>query len=72
MAVVIVRTAMQLREPELVAWCRDRLAIYKCPRVFQFRFELPKNTLGKVLKDELVVRREPVIDRTGDYGGGSR
>jgi acyl-coenzyme A synthetase/AMP-(fatty) acid ligase len=32
---------------------RERLAVCKCPRVFQFRSELPKNTLGKVLKDEL-------------------
>jgi long-chain acyl-CoA synthetase len=53
MAVVIVRTTMELREHELVSWCRERLAAYKCPRVFQFRSELPKNTLGKVLKDEL-------------------
>src|SRR6516225_10378760 len=28
------------------------MAAYKCPRVFQFRSELPKNALGKVLKDE--------------------
>jgi long-chain acyl-CoA synthetase len=54
MAVVIVRGTMELREHELVSWCRERLAAYKCPRVFQFRSELPKNTLGKVLKDELV------------------
>jgi long-chain acyl-CoA synthetase len=53
MAVVIVRAAMEVREHELVAWCRERLAAYKCPRVFQFRTELPKNTMGKVLKDEL-------------------
>jgi acyl-CoA synthetase (AMP-forming)/AMP-acid ligase II len=44
---------VELREHELVSWCRERLAAYKCPRVFQFRSELPKNALGKVLKDEL-------------------
>jgi len=55
MAVVIVREAVELREPEVVAWCRERLAAYKCPRIVQFRAELPKNTLGKVLKDELVL-----------------
>jgi long-chain acyl-CoA synthetase len=51
--VVIVRPSMDLLEHELVAYCRERLAAYKCPRIFQFRSELPKNTLGKVLKDEL-------------------
>jgi long-chain acyl-CoA synthetase len=42
-----------LLEAELLAYCRERLAAYKCPRVFQFRAALPKNSLGKVLKDEL-------------------
>jgi long-chain acyl-CoA synthetase len=44
---------MDLLESELVSYCRQRLAAYKCPRVFQFRSELPKNSLGKVLKGEL-------------------
>ena len=54
MAVVIRRPSMELLEYDLAAYCRERLAAYKCPRVFQFRTELPKNTLGKILKDELV------------------
>ena len=54
MAVVIVRPRMELLEAELSSYCRERLAAYKCPRVFQFRSELPKNTLGKILKDALV------------------
>ena len=54
MAVVIPRPAMNLLEAELIAYCRQHLAAYKCPRIFQFRTELPKNTLGKVLKGELV------------------
>ncbi len=54
MAVVIRRPGMDLLESELVSYCRQRLAAYKCPRVFQFRSELPKNSLGKVLKDELI------------------
>ena len=56
MAVVIVRPTMELLEAELVSYCRERLAAYKCPRVYQFRSELPKNTLGKVLKDALIPR----------------
>jgi long-chain acyl-CoA synthetase len=54
MAVVIARASVELSEHELVSWCRERLAAYKCPRIFQFPSELPKNALGKVLKDELV------------------
>jgi long-chain acyl-CoA synthetase len=54
MAVIIVRPSMDLLEHELVSYCRERLAAYKCPRVFQFRSALPKNSLGKVVKDELI------------------
>ena len=54
MAVVITRSTAPLAEAELTIYCRERLAAYKCPRVFQFRSQLPKNTLGKVLKDQLV------------------
>jgi acyl-CoA synthetase (AMP-forming)/AMP-acid ligase II len=36
-----------------IGYCRERLAAHKCPRIFQFRSELPKNTLGRVLTDEL-------------------
>jgi long-chain acyl-CoA synthetase len=46
---------MDLLESELVSFCRERLAAYKCPQVYQFRVELPKNGLGKVLKDELTL-----------------
>ena len=54
-AVVILRPGMDVAEYELVSYCRGQLAAYKCPRVYQFRAELPKNALGKVLKDELAV-----------------
>src|SRR6266705_3328227 len=53
MAVIIARATVELREHELVSWCRERLAAYECPRMFQLRADIPKNTLGKVLKDEL-------------------
>ncbi|GAT64558.1 acyl-CoA synthetase [Planomonospora sphaerica] len=43
-------------EAELIAYCRDRLAPYKCPRSIDFREELPRHPTGKlykrVLRDE--------------------
>jgi long-chain acyl-CoA synthetase len=41
---------------ELIDWCRDRLAHFKCPRSVDFAEQLPRNATGKVLK---AVLREP-------------
>jgi fatty-acyl-CoA synthase/long-chain acyl-CoA synthetase len=38
---------------ELTAWCRERLAHYKCPRDWVIGGALPRNPSGKVLKTEL-------------------
>jgi long-chain acyl-CoA synthetase len=35
---------------ELIAYCRGRLAHYKCPRSVDFRADLPRNPTGKLLK----------------------
>ncbi len=56
MAVVTLRADCSLIDAELIAFCRERLAAYKYPRVIEFRSELPKNALGKVLKRELAPR----------------
>jgi acyl-CoA synthetase (AMP-forming)/AMP-acid ligase II len=36
-----------------VAWCRDQLAHFKCPKTAEFTGSLPRTTTGKVLKREL-------------------
>jgi long-chain acyl-CoA synthetase len=35
------------------AWCREKLADYKCPRTVEFTAELPRDPNGKVLKRQL-------------------
>ncbi|MFG2074468.1 AMP-binding protein [Nonomuraea maritima] len=37
-------------EAELIAYCRDRLAHYKCPKSVDFRPELPRHPTGKLYK----------------------
>lgn len=39
---------------ELVAWLRDRLAHYKCPRSISFEAQLPRTDTGKLYKQELI------------------
>ena len=37
-------------EEDLVAYCKENLAPYKVPKVLEFRDELPKSAVGKILK----------------------
>ncbi len=49
-AAVVVKPGMQTSEKELIDFCRERLAHYKCPRNIVFVDSLPRNPYGKVLK----------------------
>ncbi len=50
---VILKPGETLEESVIKAWCRERLAAFKIPTTIEFRDELPKSTLGKILKREL-------------------
>ena len=39
---------------ELLAWLRDRLTHYKCPRTISFEAQLPRTDTGKLFKQELI------------------
>ena len=55
-AFVRLQADAELTPAELISFCRERMAAYKYPRIIEFCAELPKNALGKVLKDELAKR----------------
>jgi acyl-CoA synthetase (AMP-forming)/AMP-acid ligase II len=40
-------------ERELIAYCRQHLAHYKCPRTIDFERELPRSATGKLYKRQL-------------------
>ena len=42
-----------LTSETLIQYCRDNLTGYKCPREIEFRAELPKSNVGKILRREL-------------------
>lgn len=44
----------EVSEDEIKDWCTARLAKYKVPRIIEFRDELPKSTVGKILKRKLI------------------
>jgi long-chain acyl-CoA synthetase len=51
---VILKAEHTVDEEELKAYCRERLAPYKVPAQVEFRKELPKTMVGKVLRRVLV------------------
>ncbi|MEO5794360.1 MAG: long-chain-fatty-acid--CoA ligase [Rhodoferax sp.] len=51
--VVIVKKDPALTEAEVRAYCKANLTGYKQPRVVEFRAELPKTPVGKILRREL-------------------
>jgi long-chain acyl-CoA synthetase len=50
---VIVRKNPALTEAEVIEHCRKDLTAYKVPRIVEFRAELPKTNVGKILRREL-------------------
>lgn len=51
---VVVKPGETLTEDELKSFCKDKLAAFKIPTHYEFRDELPKTTVGKILRRELV------------------
>ncbi|WP_438863542.1 long-chain-fatty-acid--CoA ligase FadD [Neptunicella sp.] len=49
----VVRKGHDLTEEQVIAHCRQHLTGYKVPKVVEFRDELPKSNVGKILRREL-------------------
>lgn len=59
-AFVVLKEGRAATEAEVIAFCREHLADFKCPKSVHFREALPKGPTGKVLKRELArAMREP-------------
>jgi fatty-acyl-CoA synthase len=61
-AVCVLREGQNVTEAEIIAFCRERMAHFKCPKSVQFVTELPKTASGKIQK---VVLREPFWQTAG-------
>jgi long-chain acyl-CoA synthetase len=62
----VVTTDPAVTPDSVIAHCREHLTSYKVPKVIEFRSELPKNPIGKVLRREL--RPALVETETADRG----
>ena len=60
----IIAEGSSITEEELFRWCIDQLPYFALPRYIEFRDELPRSPVGRVLKREL--RDEGVTPATWD------
>jgi long-chain acyl-CoA synthetase len=60
-AFVVLRDGFKVTPSDLIAFCKERIADYKAPKIVVFRETLPKNSVDKVLRREL--RKDNVVRR---------
>ncbi|MBW8011049.1 MAG: long-chain fatty acid--CoA ligase [Chloroflexi bacterium] len=51
---VVLKPGEESTSDEIRSWCKEQLAGYKVPKQVEFRDELPKSNVGKILRRELV------------------
>jgi long-chain acyl-CoA synthetase len=49
----VVKKEQSLTEAEVINYCRENLTGYKIPKLVEFRTDLPKTNVGKILRREL-------------------
>ncbi len=52
-AFVVPKPGEILTEDDIIGFCREKLAAYKSPKIVEFRTELPKSAVGKILRKVL-------------------
>lgn len=51
--IFVVKKDQSLTEEEMMKYCRENLTSYKVPKFIEFRQELPKSNVGKILRKDL-------------------
>jgi long-chain acyl-CoA synthetase len=54
----IVKKDDSLTEEEVIAYCKENLTAYKCPKLVSFETELPKSNVGKIIRRHLRDKEE--------------
>ena len=71
-AFVVRKPGSEVTEEEILAFCRERLASYKTPKALEFRDELPKSTVGKLLRRVIAdEERAATVTPTAEYRAGA-
>jgi long-chain acyl-CoA synthetase len=60
-AFIVLKEGQNATPEEIIAFCRERMAAYKAPRTVEFKADLPKSLIGKVLRR--VLREEELLKK---------
>lgn len=60
-AFVVLKPGESATEKEIIDFCRQRLTVYKVPRIVEFRDSLPKSVIGKILRK--ILRQEEMAKK---------
>lgn len=65
-AFIVLKEGQHITEKELDDFCRSHLAVFKVPRIYEFREELPKTAVGKILRRVLVDEEKQKNDQSAE------
>jgi len=57
-AFIVLKQGQQATEKEVIAFCKEKLAAYKVPKLIEFRESIPKSNIGKILRK--ILREEEI------------
>ncbi|HSI67924.1 MAG TPA: long-chain fatty acid--CoA ligase [Planococcus sp. (in: firmicutes)] len=52
-AIIVKKEGQEISSEQLIEWAKERMAAYKVPKIIEFRAELPKTNVGKILRRAL-------------------
>ena len=63
-AYIVLKEGETATPEEIIAFCREKLAAYKVPKIVEFRASLPKSAIGKILRKVLRAEEEAKKGKT--------
>ena len=65
-AFIVLKEGASATEEELNKFCRENLASFKVPRIYEFRTELPKTAVGKILRRTLIEQEKEKFKKSAE------
>lgn len=65
-AYIVLKEGEIATEEEIITYCKEKLAPYKVPKLIEFRNELPKSAVGKLLRRKLVEEERRKLKTSGN------